>query len=114
MKNMPVGEAVDEVNGYLLGESTRPYFVVIDGTSEYVEFLSHFFLLSTIRTSNYCDGDSFPDYGRLENDLHRLRGFRLSGWECFYSRADKGYVLFPQVGCNLQKDQERDKESGRK
>ena len=72
MKNMPVGEAVDEVNGYLLGESTRPYFVVIDGTSEYVEFLSHFFLLSTIRTSNYCDGDSFPDYGRLENDLHRL------------------------------------------
>ena len=73
MKRMSVGKAVDEVNTYLQGKNRMPYFVIINGSNEYIEFLSCFSSLPIIYTSDFCEEDSLPDYDRLENELRLMQ-----------------------------------------
>lgn len=70
---MPVDRAIDEVIAYLRGKNRMPYFVIINGTNEYIDFLSHFSALSTMHTSDFCEEDSLPDYDRLENELQLIQ-----------------------------------------
>jgi len=58
-------EAIKRINEYLSGTSAYPFFVIVDGNTDYTDILNHFASLKRIRVSDYCNDNSFVDYDRL-------------------------------------------------
>ena len=55
-----MNETKAKISAYLSGADRHAYFVAVDG-AEYVELKNFLRAISTLRVSNFCNGDSFPD-----------------------------------------------------
>ena len=58
-----------EVEAYLNNDCPYPFFVVVD---KYEDILRAFPYLQTLRTSSYCQEDSFPDLDALYDKLRTI------------------------------------------
>ncbi|MCI9486771.1 MAG: BREX-4 system phosphatase PglZ [Lachnospiraceae bacterium] len=69
MDTVSVAEAVKRIHRYLKDSTSFPYFVVVDGKSEYDSILNECLSLKKVRVSDYCNGDAFVAYDPLCEDL---------------------------------------------
>ena len=71
-----MNEAKAKILAYLSGADKHAYFVAVDG-AEYVELKNFFRDLASIRLSNFCRGDVFPDSDEFIEAARTLSGNAL-------------------------------------
>lgn len=74
MDTVSVAEAIKRIHRYLKDSIPFPYFVVVDGKSEYDSILNECLSLKKIRVSDFCDGDALADYDLLCENLSGREG----------------------------------------
>ena len=68
-----MNEANSKILAYLSDAEKHAYFVAVDGT-EYVELKTFLRDLTTLRVSDFCYGDGFPDYDEFIESARNLSG----------------------------------------
>ena len=71
-----MNEVKAKISAYLSGADRHAYFVAVDGAG-YVELKNFLRDLSTIRVSNFCNGDGFPDCDEFVASVWQLTGNAL-------------------------------------
>lgn len=72
-----VEEAVSKIQEYLRSDVAYPYFVVVEGSTEYNRILSSCYALPRVKASDYCSENSFVDYDSLCDDIQNGSGQRI-------------------------------------
>ena len=73
MKAVTFAITKEKINHYLQNDIFTPFFIVIDESQQYDEFLKEYSTIAQIRTSSFCaNNDSFPDIDAICNHLHTI------------------------------------------
>lgn len=66
---MQISDAVRRIEKYLNSSLNLPFFVSVENGRDYVDLCKRFSGLHTVRISDYCEEDSYPDYDKLFDTL---------------------------------------------
>lgn len=77
MRIVSAEEAAGRICEYLRSDIAYPYFVVVEGSTEYSQVLSSCSALTRVKASNYCGDNSFVNYDSLCDDIQNGSGQRV-------------------------------------
>ena len=70
---MHISDAVKRIDEYLKSGLNLPFFVSVECGSSHSELCGNLSGLNTIKVSDFCADDSYPDYDKLFDELKQLR-----------------------------------------